>query len=169
MPTKKRSGRLGDNRSESGGHSHEHSVTQTAGRCGRATRLTTARRDVAILTSVSTHEKLADGTALASALLFHHVGPPRSNTHPSLTVDPHRFQRYVETLKRRGFVGLSASDWANHRNTGQGLSNKDVILTFDDAYADLTTYALPTLVRLGFRATVFAVAGAIGGTNSWDE
>jgi peptidoglycan/xylan/chitin deacetylase (PgdA/CDA1 family) len=43
------------------------------------------------------------------------------------------------------------------------------MLTFDDAYADTAEHALPLLKQYGFPATVFAVAGELGGTNRWDE
>jgi peptidoglycan/xylan/chitin deacetylase (PgdA/CDA1 family) len=44
-----------------------------------------------------------------------------------------------------------------------------VLLTFDDAYADLTTYALPVLKRHNFGAAVFVVTHRIGDENEWDR
>jgi peptidoglycan/xylan/chitin deacetylase (PgdA/CDA1 family) len=44
-----------------------------------------------------------------------------------------------------------------------------VLLTFDDAYADLTTYALPVLKRHNFGAAVFVVTRHIGDENAWDR
>jgi peptidoglycan/xylan/chitin deacetylase (PgdA/CDA1 family) len=44
-----------------------------------------------------------------------------------------------------------------------------VLLTFDDAYADLTTYALPMLKRHNFSAAVFVVTRHIGDENAWDR
>jgi peptidoglycan/xylan/chitin deacetylase (PgdA/CDA1 family) len=41
-------------------------------------------------------------------------------------------------------------------------------LTFDDGYADFAEYALPVLTRHGFTATLFVVAGCLGGDNAWD-
>jgi peptidoglycan/xylan/chitin deacetylase (PgdA/CDA1 family) len=42
-------------------------------------------------------------------------------------------------------------------------------VTFDDGYASTARFALRTLTELGIPATVFVVAGAIGGRNVWDE
>jgi peptidoglycan/xylan/chitin deacetylase (PgdA/CDA1 family) len=47
---------------------------------------------------------------------------------------------------------------------GRGL----VGLTFDDGYADFVTDVLPLLTRHRFTATVFVVAGQLGGQNDWD-
>jgi len=101
-------------------------------------------------------------------LLFHHVGPATPSVRTSLTVSPARFSRFVASLAARGYRGLSASDWWD-RQTGGRDAEKAVVLTFDDAYADVVEHALPSLVRFGFTATVFVVAGLVGGTNRWDD
>ena len=41
------------------------------------------------------------------------------------------------------------------------------IVTFDDGYASVASAALPVLQRLRVPATVFVVAGRIGGDNQW--
>jgi len=49
--------------------------------------------------------------------------------------------------------------------TARGL----IGLTFDDAYVGLQEHVGPVLRELRFSATVFAVAGRLGGVNDWDE
>lgn len=102
-------------------------------------------------------------------LLYHHVGPPRPGTMPSLTVSPGRFERHVRWLARRGYAGIRPADWLRWRREGRGIPQKPVLLTFDDGYADLAEYALPVLRRYGFSAVVYIVTGQLGGTNAWDE
>src|SRR5262249_247819 len=48
------------------------------------------------------------------------------------------------------------------------LPRRSVILTFDDAYEDFATAALPVLLENGFSAMVFPVAGLAGRTSEWD-
>jgi peptidoglycan/xylan/chitin deacetylase (PgdA/CDA1 family) len=103
------------------------------------------------------------------ALLYHHVGPDHPGTHLSLTVSPKRFERHVRWLARRGYRGISPSDWLRWRLDGKGLPKKPVLLTFDDGYADLAQSAFPVLERYGFKAAVYVVTGRLGGTNTWDE
>lgn len=102
-------------------------------------------------------------------LLYHHVGPPRSGTMPSLTVSPQTFERHVRWLVRRGCSGIRSSDWLRWLREGKGLPEKPILLTFDDGYADLAEYALPVLRRHGFSGVVYIVTGQLGGTNAWDE
>ena len=102
-------------------------------------------------------------------LLYHHVGPTQPGTHRSLTVSPARFERQVRCLVRKGYRGISASDWLRWRLDGKGLPEKPVLLTFDDGYADLAQHAFPVLQEFGFKAAVYIVTGRIGSTNTWDE
>jgi GT2 family glycosyltransferase/peptidoglycan/xylan/chitin deacetylase (PgdA/CDA1 family) len=102
-------------------------------------------------------------------LLYHHVGPLRPGTYPELTISPETFERQMRWLARRGYMGVPPSAWLAWCREGRALPGKPVLLTFDDAYADLTEHAFPVLRRHGFSAAVFVVTGQIGGTNAWDE
>jgi glycosyltransferase involved in cell wall biosynthesis/peptidoglycan/xylan/chitin deacetylase (PgdA/CDA1 family) len=102
-------------------------------------------------------------------LLYHHVGPQRPGAPAGLTVSPERFERQVRRLARRGFAAIRPADWAAWHRDAKPLPAKPVLLTFDDAYADLVEHALPVLRRYGFGAAVFVVTGQLGGTNAWGE
>jgi len=80
-----------------------------------------------------------------------------------------RFAEHLDMLARRGhsFVGLDAILEALE---GRGtLPAGAVLVTFDDAYADLLSSACPVLTERGIPAVAFAVSGQIGGTNDWDR
>ncbi len=102
-------------------------------------------------------------------LLYHHVGPPQRDTNPALTVLPERFEAQVRWLARRGYVGIRPSDWLAWYRTGKPLPEKPVLVTFDDAYADIAEYALPVLERHGFGGAVFVITGRVGGTIAWGQ
>lgn len=102
-------------------------------------------------------------------LLYHHVGPRRSGTFSDLTVSPEKFRQQVYWMARSGYVGIRPSDWLGWCREETRLPAKPVLLTFDDAYADITEYALPVLREYGFGAAVYVVTSQLGGTNSWDE
>jgi peptidoglycan/xylan/chitin deacetylase (PgdA/CDA1 family) len=51
----------------------------------------------------------------------------------------------------------------------QRLPERAVLVTFDDAYADLLSAALPVLAERGIPAVAFAVSGRIGDKNAWDR
>ncbi len=103
-----------------------------------------------------------------SALCYHRVGPPRPGAFPSLTVSAEQFREQLEWLREHDYTGITAGDWLAWREGRQPLPAKPVILTFDDAYADIAEHALPLVREFGWRATVFTVTGAIDGVNHWD-
>ncbi|WIM92884.1 polysaccharide deacetylase family protein [Actinoplanes oblitus] len=99
-------------------------------------------------------------------LMYHSVQAYRADPY-RVTVRPGRFEEQLRWLDRRGRRGVSVRDLLRARRAGRGAGL--VGLTFDDGYADFATQALPALCRHGFTATVFVVAGSLGGRNAWDE
>ena len=70
-------------------------------------------------------------------------------------------------LKQRRLSGVSMRELYEASRAGQ---TKGLIgLTFDDGYEDFLSTALPILNSLGFSATVFVVAGKLGGENDWEH
>lgn len=98
-------------------------------------------------------------------LMYHSVEPYTSDPY-QVTVHPDRFARQLRWLRRRGLRGVSMRELlaARRAGTARGL----VGLTFDDGYADFVHHVMPVLAEYGFTATVFVVAGSLGGTNEWD-
>lgn len=84
-------------------------------------------------------------------------------------VPPRLFEEQLDALTRSGwsFVGLDAvlAGLSEERE----LPRKALLLTFDDAYADLLEVACPIMAEHGLPGVVFAVAGQLGGTNEWDH
>jgi peptidoglycan/xylan/chitin deacetylase (PgdA/CDA1 family) len=99
-------------------------------------------------------------------LMYHSVEPYSWDPY-QVTVRPDRFDRQMRWLRRRGLRGTSMRELllASREGRADGL----VGLTFDDGYADFVTHVMPVLAGYGFTATVFVIAGALGGTNTWDE
>ena len=110
-----------------------------------------------------------DYAMVLPVLMYHHVGPVQPGTYPALTVAPRRFQKQMRWLKRNGYTTICTGDWLAWCLEGKPLPPRPVLLTFDDAYADLMQYAFPVLQEIGFTAIVFVVTGEIGGHNSWDQ
>jgi peptidoglycan/xylan/chitin deacetylase (PgdA/CDA1 family) len=112
----------------------------------------------------------ADGATHLPVLLYHRVGSadPDPRSAP-LTVTTAKFARQIRRLERRGYVGIRPSDWVAFRRHGRPLPRKPILITFDDAYAEVGEHALPILHEHGFTATIFVVTGQLGGYNSWDD
>ncbi|MEU6536509.1 polysaccharide deacetylase family protein [Streptomyces sp. NPDC047000] len=83
-----------------------------------------------------------------------------------ITVTPRRLEAQLRWLRGRGLRGVSLTELLAARALGAGRGL--VGLTFDDGYADFVTGALPVLRRWGCNATLFVLAGRLGGDNCWD-
>ncbi|WP_201787137.1 polysaccharide deacetylase family protein [Actinoplanes sp. TFC3] len=104
----------------------------------------------------------ADLSPAPFVLMYHSVQAYDTDPY-RVTVHPDRFERQLRWLRRRGLRGVSMRELRHNPQPRQ------VVLTFDDGYADFATTVLPALDRYGFTATCFVIAGALGGHNSWDE
>ncbi|QUH02664.1 polysaccharide deacetylase family protein [Saccharopolyspora erythraea] len=102
------------------------------------------------------------GRALPYVLMYHSVAEYAQDPY-RVTVDPARFERQLRWLERRGLRGVSMGELMAAGDP-RGL----VGLTFDDGYQDFMHHVVPALRRHGFTATVFVIAGRLGGSNVWD-
>lgn len=113
-----------------------------------------------------------------SPRLGHNMGATALNPIPILTyhsldesgsvisLPPAVFRHQIEALKEWGYVGVSLKQLLDGWCGGH-LPARPVVLTFDDAFANFADHAAPLLRQVGFRATLFAVAGYCGERNDW--
>jgi peptidoglycan/xylan/chitin deacetylase (PgdA/CDA1 family) len=98
--------------------------------------------------------------------MYHSIATSSSDPL-AVTVPPAMLVAQLRWLARRGLRGVSVSQLlrAQQNGTAAGL----VGLSFDDGYADFATTAVPILADFEFTATVYVLAGRIGGENTWDH
>jgi peptidoglycan/xylan/chitin deacetylase (PgdA/CDA1 family) len=81
-------------------------------------------------------------------------------------VPPERFAAQLDALGRRWrFVGLG--DVLGALDGAVVLPPRAILVTFDDAYADLLGTACPMLSQRGIPAVAFVVSDRVGATNTW--
>ena len=105
-------------------------------------------------------------------LTYHRLLKESSNQHSDpkrITVSQAQFRSHLAWLKRRGYRSLSLKDYPQMLREGRKPPEKSFAITFDDGYTEVLTLALPILRDMGYTATVFAVAGQMGGSNAWDD
>jgi putative peptidoglycan lipid II flippase len=98
-------------------------------------------------------------------LMYHSVAENRADPL-HITVTPARFERQMRWLRDRGLRGVTLTEALRAAERGD---RQVVGLTFDDGYADFVTTAVPILRRFDFAATVYVLAGRLGGSNEWDR
>ena len=119
--------------------------------------------------TVSPSEGSAKSSELATmplVLMYHSVSPYDEDPY-KLTITPERFEQHMRWLRSRGLRGVCMADLLSARANGRG--RRLIGLTFDDGYQDFATYAMPVLQRYGFTATVFVLAGRLGGQDVWNR
>ena len=86
-------------------------------------------------------------------------------------IDRGLFQAQLEYLKTNGYNTLNIKGLLDLSKRGEAPSGKDVVLTFDDGYADLFHVAYPLLKSYGFKAVSFIAPYWIGKTGyiNWDK
>ncbi|GHH69315.1 hypothetical protein GCM10018793_01580 [Streptomyces sulfonofaciens] len=97
--------------------------------------------------------------------MYHSVADRTEDPH-RITVTPGRLDAQLRLLRRQGLRGVSVAELLAARSAGRDRNL--VGLTFDDGYRDFTEHALPLLRKHACTATVFVLAGRLGGANTWE-
>lgn len=84
-----------------------------------------------------------------------------------ITTAPDQFAEEMQQLRDAGFTFVSLSDAARWLAGDTDLPSRGIAVTFDDGYQSVARDALPVLTRLDIPATVYVIAGRLGGDNAW--
>jgi peptidoglycan/xylan/chitin deacetylase (PgdA/CDA1 family) len=83
-----------------------------------------------------------------------------------LCIEQALFSEHAAAIAASGATCLTVRELGAALRDG-ALPERAVAVTFDDGCESVVTNAAPVLAEHGLRATVFAVAGRLGGTNAW--
>lgn len=103
-----------------------------------------------------------------SILMYHQVGHFQSmREHRATYCDAGRFRRQMKWLKLSGYNVLSIDDSLATLRDNSREHERNIVLTFDDAYHNFYEHAFPVLLDLGFTATVYAISSMLGKNADW--
>lgn len=99
-------------------------------------------------------------------LMYHRIAdvPGDRNALP-----PEKFREQMQYLSRSGYSAITMSMLYDYYQHGKPLPPKPILLTFDDAYQDNFSTALPILCSYNMRGVVFPIANWIGRENKWEN
>lgn len=83
-------------------------------------------------------------------------------------LSPRRFGRQIERLARAGWRTLSLAQVDACVRGERAVGERELVITFDDAYRGLREHAFPVLEAHEFTAICFAITGYAGKLNRWD-
>ncbi|RYZ15837.1 MAG: hypothetical protein EOP49_52480, partial [Sphingobacteriales bacterium] len=98
-------------------------------------------------------------------LMFHKIDPEHQD---SLTVSVQQFEQRLQWLLNHHYQPITLEQLVAAVDQKQPLPPRPVLITFDDAYVNNLTYALPVLQRLNLTAVLFVPTAFIGQCNQWD-
>jgi peptidoglycan/xylan/chitin deacetylase (PgdA/CDA1 family) len=83
-------------------------------------------------------------------------------------LSPRRFAAQIGALNRAGWKAISLGDFAATVRGERESGDRELLITFDDAYRGLRDHAFPILRDAGFAAACFVITDFAGRLNRWD-
>ena len=103
-------------------------------------------------------------------LSYHKIGPPLPGGWETwYYISKQIFEQQLRLLTERGYEFLDLLRFYRGLDDPSSLPAKSALITFDDAYRNNLTAALPVMIRLGVPGVVFVPTNYIGGMNVWDS
>lgn len=103
------------------------------------------------------------GRPTVLVLTYHAIEAGRS----PLCIEPALFREHLDVISRSGLPALTIGELAAGLASGSPLDGPAVAITFDDGLASVVEQAAPLLAERRLPATVFCVAGRLGGRSDW--
>lgn len=100
----------------------------------------------------------------AAVFMYHRFG--QSET-PSTNVRLEQFETQLDLLEREGYTVMELGVLVNRLAAGEGVPDRTVAITVDDAYRSIYTRAFPRLRQRGWPITIFVSTDIVdrGGAN----
>jgi peptidoglycan/xylan/chitin deacetylase (PgdA/CDA1 family) len=98
-------------------------------------------------------------------LMYHSIVDNPRDPH---AIRPAVFEAQMQALADEHCEIVSLDEGVRRLQKRESVQNA-VAITFDDAYRDFLTTALPILERFGLPVTLFVPTGHVGGTAVWDS
>ncbi len=103
-------------------------------------------------------------------LMYHKIGiPPRESRMKKLWVEAKKFERQIDYLVKNRYNILTFAELVDNLTLGKSISDKTVIIGFDDGFENNYTEAFPILKRYNLKAVIFLTVAYIGGKSDWEE
>ena len=98
-------------------------------------------------------------------LMYHALIDEKDDNINFVHVLKREFAKQMEWLSNNGYRTITLNEFADCLVNRRKISGKPVVLTFDDGYHSLYTYATPILQQYGFKATLFLTTASVGETS----
>jgi peptidoglycan/xylan/chitin deacetylase (PgdA/CDA1 family) len=112
------------------------------------------------------------GKYVVPILMYHSVNPAASRK-TMLAVTPETFERQMRFLKNNHYNVITLQGLADLIREKSKIPYRTIVITIDDGYKDIYTYAFPILKKYNLPATLFIIVNEVGRPQgdrlSWDD
>ncbi len=99
-------------------------------------------------------------------ITYHQIATTSVAEDPErMAIPPERFAAQMAYLKQQSYQTLSLDQLTQ----AQASAQKQVVISFDDGFADNYQQAFPILEQYGFKATIFLVTARMGKHSHWTQ
>ena len=103
-------------------------------------------------------------------LLYHRlISESDSEDWANIAVRESIFLHQIELLHRWGYASITFRDYEMFLKGELNLPRKPVIITFDDAYEEIYSVAMPILQKFGMTAVIFTIGDFSIRESIWDK
>jgi peptidoglycan/xylan/chitin deacetylase (PgdA/CDA1 family) len=125
-------------------------------------------------TPTTPQEQLSGFCISVPVLMYHHIQPMEQaikNDETALTVDTNVFDAQMGYLNSMGYRTIRAEELVRALREKQSVPNKSIIITIDDGYSDIYTYAYPIAKKYSIVLNLMIPTGLVNnkGYMSWDN
>lgn len=99
-------------------------------------------------------------------LMYHSVSDVATRGFRTWAVPAQQFDDQMQHLFESGYTTLTVSELFEARRRG-AVPQRCVLLTFDDAFEDFSSTALPIMEKYGIKSTLFVPTAFVEGTSRW--
>jgi peptidoglycan/xylan/chitin deacetylase (PgdA/CDA1 family) len=101
----------------------------------------------------------AERSPCIPVLLYHAVTDTPGEQIRPFTVRPAEFADQLDAILAAGYECVTFGELVRREATGDGLSGRMAVITFDDGYADFAEHALPALRARSLVSTLYVTTG----------
>lgn len=130
-------------------------------------------------TAILTPKPVYTGYCMDVPVLMYHHTAPRSiavaRGQTSLNVDNGFLEQQMAYISTHGFTSYTALDLINALRTHTTLPGKPIVITLDDGYDDVYSYAFPIFKKYNLKFNLMVPTGLLGNTSpgnsyySWSQ
>ena len=104
---------------------------------------------------------MSTDTTRVPILLYHSVSDDPNDEIARWNVSKQAFIAHIDAIVDRGCTALTISQYLGALKWNEPMPSRPVLITFDDGFAEVASFAAPALAERGIASTVYVTTGSM--------